>query len=75
MIRTYIILNVMFHVAAIACFTADLNWEYIYNPFVIYKTIKVNWFGAWFLATVSFICTPFIAIIFYVYKLCTVGRR
>ena len=50
-------------------------WGRLFNPKVIYKNIKVNWFGAYFLATVAFICMTPAAIIYWFYKLCTVGRR
>lgn len=50
-------------------------WSGIFNPKVIYKGMKVNWFGAYLLATVAFICMTPAAIIFWIYKLCAVGRR
>lgn len=49
------------------------NFSFV-NPIVIYKNIKVNWFGAWLLAIVCNICLPVVAIPYWVYKLCTVGR-
>ncbi len=45
------------------------------NPVWIYKTIKVNWFGAVFIALAGNIALPIYAIGYWFYKLCTVGRR
>ena len=46
--------------------TDGLNWEELFNPNSIYQCRKVNRFGAYFLATISFLCmTPF-ALIFYI---------
>jgi hypothetical protein len=50
-------------------------WNGVFNPKAIYKSMKVNWFGAYLLATVAFICMTPAAIIYWFYKLCTVGRR
>lgn len=44
------------------------------NPRVIYDNIKVNWFGAWLLSIVLNILLPAIAIPYWIYKICTVGR-
>ena len=45
------------------------------NPVFIYRHIKVNWFGAIFLALLGNISIPGIAVIYWIYKLCTVGRK
>jgi hypothetical protein len=45
------------------------------NPCFIYRHVKVNWFGAVFLALIANIALPIIAIIYWFYKLCTAGRR
>ena len=45
-----------------------------FNPKGIYNNMKVNWFGAWLLAIVYNIILPTIAIPYWIYKLCTVGR-
>ena len=50
-------------------------WSSVFNPKVIYKSIKVNWFGAYLLAIIAFICMTPAAIIFWIHKLCTIGRR
>ena len=50
------------------------NFSFV-NPKVIYKNIKVNWFGAWLLAVIFNILLPLVAIPYWIYKLCTVGRK
>ena len=45
------------------------------NPLVIYKQTRVNWFGAFFLATLYGVMCPVATFIYWLYKLCTVGRR
>ena len=49
------------------------NFSFV-NPIVIYDNIEVNWFGAWFLAIVCNVGLPTVAIPYWIYKLCTVGR-
>jgi len=49
------------------------NFSFV-NPMVIYDNIAVNWFGAWLLAIVFNILFPVIAIPYWIYKICTVGR-
>lgn len=44
------------------------------NPIVIYNSIKVNWFGACLLAIVCNVALPVVAIPYWIYKICTVGR-
>lgn len=45
------------------------------NPSVIYKQTRVNWFGAFFLATLYGIMCPIGTAGYWLYKLCTVGRK
>lgn len=45
------------------------------NPKVIYDNIPVNWFGAIFLSIIFNILLPLSAVIYWGYKLCTVGRK
>ena len=72
----YIAINI---VGLIMCFVGLTGgyvlWGNIFNPKNIYKNIKVNWFGAYLLATIAFICMTPAAIIYWLCKLCTVGRR
>ena len=50
------------------------NFSYV-NPKVIYNNIKVNWFGAYFLAVILNIIFPVISILYWIYKICTIGRQ
>lgn len=59
-------------IAAIMCMDGA-NFSFV-NPIVIYKNIKVNWFGAFVLAALCNILFPIIAIPYWIYKLFTAGR-
>lgn len=75
LLAIYIALNFVGAIIFLVICGGGCNWEDLFNPYEIYQEVKVNWFGAWLLATIAFLCmTPF-ALIFYIYKLCTVGRR
>lgn len=50
------------------------SWGFV-NPFWLYKNTKVNWFGAFFIAIILNFLLPIIAIPYWVYKICTVGRE
>jgi hypothetical protein len=50
-------------------------WDEVYNPITIYKYYKVNYFGCLFLTLLFHIIFPLPAPIFWLYKLCTVGRK
>ena len=52
--------------------TAGFSWC---NPCFIYNHTKVNWFGAIFLALIVNITLPFTSILYWLYKLCTFGRK
>lgn len=45
------------------------------NPLVIYEQTGVNWFGAFFLAALYGVMCPVATFIYWLYKLCTVGRK
>lgn len=45
------------------------------NPRVIYDAISVNRFGAILIAVFLHILLPVIAALYWLYKLCTVGRK
>ena len=55
-------------------FGVDTNFSFV-NPKVIYKNISVNWFGAIILTILLNILLPVIAIPYWIYKLCTIGRK
>ena len=51
------------------------GWE-LCNPYYSYKYYKsVNWFGAIMLSLLYTALCPIGAVCYWVYKLCTVGRR
>ena len=45
------------------------------NPVIIYRTEKVNWFGCLALTLLGNMLFPIFAICYWIYKLCTVGRK
>lgn len=45
------------------------------NPKHIYKYNKVNWFGAIVVATIYGAICPIATLIYWFYKLCTIGRK
>lgn len=55
------------------CIEAE-GFEFV-NPIYLYNQIKVNWFGAIFLSIIWNILFAPCAICYWLYKLCTVGRR
>lgn len=70
---------VVTHVTAMAlCFITDAYGDNGFawiNPLFIYRNAKVNWFGASLLALIANISIPCYAILYWIYKLCTVGRK
>ena len=48
--------------------------EYV-NPIWIYKRYRVNYFGAAILCILYNLICPIGSICYWIYKLCTVGRR
>ena len=69
----WIAINILALIILIILSFEGANCSFV-NPKVIYKNMNVNWFGAWLLAVVFNICFPIIAIPYWFYKLCTVGR-
>lgn len=45
------------------------------NPLEIYERTNVNWFGAILLAMIYGVMCPIATLIYWLYKLCTVGRK
>ena len=70
----WVSLNITVLIVLFATCANGANCSFV-NPKVIYKNIKVNWFGAWLLAVVCNICFPVVAIPYWIYKLCTIGRQ
>lgn len=50
------------------------GWE-LCNPYWMHVYYRVNWFGAIMLSLVYTALCPIMAICYWFYKLCTVGRR
>ena len=50
------------------------GWEFV-NPFLIHKYNKVNWFGAFVVALIYNALCPVSAVSYWIYKICTVGRK
>lgn len=70
----WIALNIIAIITLVATCVDGGNCSFV-NPKVIYKNVKVNWFGAWLLAVVCNVCFPVVAIPYWIYKLCTIGRQ
>ena len=47
---------------------------YLINPVEIYKENNVNIFGCILLTLLGHLMFPYYAIIYWIYKLCTIGR-
>ena len=77
----YVITEFIIHVVAIGVVSDCIIHDDIYigfawlNPSWLYRNIKVNWFGAALIAFVANIALPVISLCYWLYKLCTVGRR
>lgn len=61
----------------IALFAEGLDWDWgeVYNPITIYKASDVNYFGCFLLMIFYHLLFPIPAPFYWLYKLCTVGRR
>lgn len=71
----WIAINIMFWIVFFTSeFFASLGLSF-FNPVVFYNNIKVNWFGAWLLAIVFNLMLPSAAVFYWIYKICTVGRK
>ena len=45
------------------------------NPINVYDEVKVNWFGAWLIAIFCNIVFTVLAVMYWVWLLCTFGRK
>ena len=50
------------------------GWE-LCNPYWMHVFYRVNWFGAIMLSLLYMALCPIMAICYWFYKICTVGRR
>lgn len=55
-------------------YTTEVNFEKL-NPRYIYSNYRLNWFGTIMLFLFGNLLCPIGSIIYWFYKLCTVGRR
>jgi hypothetical protein len=60
--------------AILGCIFESDGIEFV-NPIFLYMKLKINWFGAFFLAIIFNLLTLPFAIIYWIYKICTVGRK
>lgn len=63
-----------FVLANIFIYSEGLGFEYV-NPIWIYKTFRVNYFGAAVCCILFNLLSPIGSICYWFYKLCTVGRK
>jgi hypothetical protein len=54
-------------------FGAEL-WEFV-NPVFIYRSCRVNWFGAIVVAALMSLACPLGTFLYWCYKICTIGRK
>ena len=73
-IVAYMAINVVVYIIIMANCADGANLSFV-NPIVIYKNIKVNWFGAVLLTVIANLLFPTVSIPYWIYKICTVGRK
>lgn len=74
--QTFLLIEIVhnaFGFGIACCFRCDA-FEFV-NPNWIYQNYKVNRFGSIFLSVLYNLYCPIGSIIYWIYKLCTVGRR
>lgn len=69
----YVYLNLLTLFIVFILIGEGANFSFV-NPVIIYKNIKVNWFGAILISIIFNILFPIASIPYWIYKLCTVGR-
>lgn len=76
LIEILISLNLMSVIFAGVLFASD-KYEYfsLVNPKVIYKEIPVNWFGVILLTIIFNVCFVIVSVPYWIYKICTLGRK
>ena len=70
----YFILT-MYCIAALSCNSKWINGLNFLSPVQFYHNVKVNLFGAFFVTLILNILFAPYAIVYWIYKLCTVGRK
>lgn len=71
-LESVIVALIVSSILAVSCL--DIFQNGYFNPVSVYKRIKVNWFGAWFIAILCNICFPVVALSYWFYGLCKIGR-
>ena len=76
LIEILISLNLMSVIFA-GVLLASGMYEYfsLVNPKVIYRKIPVNWFGVILLTIIFNVCFVIVSVPYWIYKICTVGRK
>ena len=76
LIEILISLNLMSVIFAGVLLASDEH-EYfsLVNPKVIYKKLPVNWFGVTLLTIIFNVCFVIVSVPYWIYKICTVGRK
>jgi hypothetical protein len=62
-------------ISAICLETGDLIGLQWVNPILIYNNVSVNWFGCIVLTILAHIAAGPWVVFYWLYKLCTVGRK
>lgn len=76
LIEILISLNLMsVIIAGVLLASGDYECFALVNPKVIYKTIPVNWFGVILLTIIFNVCFVIVSVPYWIYKICTVGRK
>ena len=73
-IAALIVVYVLINAIAIAA-TPIKTMETGFNPIQVYKTYNVNWFGCIMLVLLAHTMFLIMAVVYWFYKLCTVGRK
>ena len=76
LILLYLIIAMIFSVLTLSAAAGGaISLEECYNPFEIYKNNDVNYFGCIVLTILQHLLMPIPAPFFWLYKLCTIGRK
>ena len=70
----WIIINIVI-VAFFFITCCDTMFLRMFNPLDIYEDIKVNWIGAYLIAIICNIVFTVLAVIYWIWLLCTFGRE
>lgn len=75
LIEIWVIINI----AAFVCMFCDIILQQFdlsfVNPKAIYRNLPVNWFGTLLITIIVNIVLPVVSVPYWIYKICTVGRK